>query len=74
MARKMNRALEGAKLIGKDNQGRICVWSGGYSFNVYDALNDWQEVRHFSSGQMVEFSDEETARQRMENEGFEVIG
>jgi len=74
MARKLSSAVEGAELIGFNTEGEACVWSGGYSFNVYDAARDWQEVRHFTDGRMVDWSDEQQAKERMESEGFEVIG
>jgi len=73
MARKMSKAVEGAKLIGFNDEGEACVWSGGYSFNVYDAARDWSELRHFTSGQMVDWKDKEPAREMMERNGFEIV-
>jgi hypothetical protein len=73
MVANMNHALNYAKVIGFNDDGHACVWSGGYTFNVYDAAGDWGEVRHFTSGAMVDYSNEEKARKRMEDEGFEVF-
>jgi len=66
-------AVKDAKLIGFNDQGKACVWSGGYTFNVYDAARDWQEIRAFTSGQMVEYADKVLAKSRMQTEGFRVI-
>ena len=74
MARNVTDATEGAELIGFNEHGEACVWSGGYTFNVYDAAREWQESRHFTSGKMVDWSDEEHARDTMEGRGFNVIG
>ena len=69
----MNHHLKGAKLIGYNEMGHVCVWSGGYSFSVYDAAGDWSEVRHFTSGRMVDYSDKSLAKARMQQEGFTLV-
>jgi nitrous oxide reductase accessory protein NosL len=76
--RNVNDAVNGAKLIGFNDDGEACVWSGGYSFNVYDAARDWHEIRHFTSGALAagdasDIEQEMAARDRMESEGFEVV-
>lgn len=79
MAQKVTRATDGAKLIGFNDDGLACVWYGGYSFNVYDAARDWQEVDHFTSGELAgiasKFADEKRdhAKHRMENMGYEIV-
>jgi len=79
METNMSRAVRGAKLIGFNNDGLACVWSGGYGFNVYDAARDWQEVDHFTSGELAgiseKFEDErrDHARFRMEDMGYTVV-
>lgn len=74
MATNVTRAVRKAELIGFNHDGHACVWYGGYSFNVYDAARDWQEISHFTSGDMVDWSNQEKARKRMEKEGFKIIG
>jgi len=73
MSRNVTDAVEGAKLIGFNDDGEACVWSGGYSFNVYDAARDWSESRHFTCGHMVEWADKEKAKEMMESKGFEIV-
>lgn len=75
----MQRALRSAVLLGVNDNGHMAVWSGGYSFNVYDAAGDWDEVDHFTSGDLAGMQDQtspegvEAARERMEMGGYEVI-
>lgn len=75
----MAEALDGAKLVGYNGDGKMCAWFGGYSFSVYDAADDWGEISHFTSGQLAGVSDYdateayEYAKQRMRSEGFTVI-
>jgi len=68
----MTQALDGAKLVGyKDNA--ICVWYGGYGFNVYNPTS-WEETGYFSSGALAEDRDNrETAIETMEADGYEVV-
>lgn len=79
MVRQMTDATEGANLIGFNEEGLACVWFGGYGFNVYDAARDWQEVDHFTSGQLAGLTDKEApegygyAKERMKSEGFNVV-
>jgi len=73
LAQNVTDATEGAELIGFNDDGEACVWCGGYSFSVYDAARDWDEVRHFTSGQMVDWKDKEPAREMMERNGFEIV-
>ncbi len=79
MAQKLNHAIRAARLIGFDDDGHACVWSGGYGFNVYDAARDWSEIGHFTSGDLAAVTDYDSdearqmARERMESEGFEPV-
>jgi len=79
LAQNINHATEDAKLIGFNDDGLACVWSGGYGFNVYDAVQDWHEVDHFTSGKLAGLTDKTSekgrqyARQRMEAEGFDPV-
>ena len=78
MARNVTDATEDAKMIGFNQEGLACLWFGGYGFNVYDAARGWQEVDHFTSGQlaggqMSEIEKEMAARDRMRSEGFNVV-
>jgi hypothetical protein len=76
---KIARATNNARLIGFNDEGNAAVWSGGYTFNVYDASGDWSNVRVFTSGKLTGLSDYdddlayEIASERMSNEGFEPI-
>ena len=69
---EMTQALNGAKLVGyKDNA--ICVWYGGYGFNIYKATS-WKEVDYFSSGALAEDRDNRAAAiETMEDSGYEVV-
>lgn len=72
----MNRALEGAELLGYRDNGLVAVWYGSYDFNVYDAARNWKNIDTFSSpGVQVAPDDrkEELAKTRMEMEDFTVI-
>jgi len=69
--------LNGAKMIGYSDTGTICVWYGGYGFNVYET-GGWEEVEHFASGELAGGQDTEEARRqiaalRMEMDGFTVV-
>ena len=72
-------ALDGARLIGYNSRGEVCVWFGGYSFNVYDTRREWTETRHFTSGVLCGMTDRngdkgrEMAIERMRSEGFEPV-
>ena len=74
---KMDRAFQGAKLVGQNRDGELCMWYGGYSFNVYDAARDWDECRTFSSGALAgDVSGDEAreiAKERMLMEDFTPI-
>lgn len=76
---ELARSLEGAKLVGWNRKGQMCVWFGGYSFNVFDAARNWQEVRHFTSGQISGLTEKDSpegrgyAKARMRSEGFNVV-
>jgi len=76
LAQNVTDATEHARLIGFNDDGEACVWCGGYGFNVYDAAREWQETRHFTSGELAGVSDcstedaHELARERMRSEGF----
>ena len=68
--------LDGAKMIGYSDSG-LCVWFGGYGFNVYEPVG-WEELQHFTSGALCgeiqsEKRKRELAKERMEMEGFTVI-
>ena len=69
---EMTQALNGAKLVGyKDNA--ICVWYGGYGFNIYKSTS-WKEVDYFSSATLVDESNKrEAAIETMEDNGYEVV-
>jgi hypothetical protein len=79
MAKNVVQATKGAKLIGFNGDGEACVWFGGYTFNVFDAARDWEEVRMFTSGKMASLTDYETdeaygyAKTRMLSEGFKIV-
>jgi len=73
LAQNVTDATKNAELIGFNDEGNACVWSGGYSFTVYDAAREWQEVRHFTNGAMVDEKTEELAREQMESEGFSPV-
>jgi hypothetical protein len=73
MVSNLNQAKKGAQLIGFNDSGEACIWSGGYTFNVYDAARDWNEIRSFTSGRMVDWKDKEPARELMEKRGFEIV-
>jgi hypothetical protein len=79
LAQNVTDATEGARLIGFDENGRACVWHGGYSFNVYDATRDWQEVDHFTSGIIAGLSNKQgenakqAARRLMQNHGYDLV-
>ncbi len=76
LAQNVNDATEHTRLIGFNDDGEACVWSGGYTFNVYDAAQNWQELRVFTSGELAGVSDCSTndaielAKERMRSEGF----
>ena len=76
LAQNVKDATEHARLIGFNSDGEACVWSGGYTFNVYDAARDWHETRAFTSGELAGVSDcatkdaHDLARERMRSEGF----
>ena len=71
--------LDSAKLVGWNEKGLMCVWYGGYSFNVYDVLTGWNEVDHFTSGQISGLSEKDSpegrgcAKARMRSEGYTVV-
>lgn len=75
----VSRRLEGAKLVAWNRSGEVCVWYGGYSFQVFDAARSWQEVRHFTSGAIAALTEKdspegrEAAKDRMKSEGFVVV-
>lgn len=75
----MSEAMRSAKLIGWNQSGEMCVWFGGYSFSVFNAVTDWSEKRHFTSGKISGLSNKDSDRgrelaiERMEMEGFTVI-
>ena len=79
MAQNVTDATEHARLIGFNDEGLACVWSGGYTFNVYDAARDWNEVTAFTSGQMAGLTDYDSpeaygyAKERMKSEGYEPV-
>ena len=79
LAQNVNNATDDAKIIAFNDDGEACVWFGGYSFSVYDAANDWREVRHFTSGQIAGLAEKDSkegrgyARARMRSEGFDPI-
>ena len=76
----LTEVFDGAKLIGwkesKYDYPKICVWYGGYGFNVYGA-NNFGEVDYFSSGELAGDIDGEeavsVAKSRIKSEGYEVI-
>jgi len=72
-ADRMSHYLDKARLVGYNEMGHICIWTGGYSFNVYDAATDWDEVTHFTTGTMVDENNIEKARERMKMEGFDPV-
>lgn len=77
--RNMSNCIKGAKLIGWNNAGEMCVWFGGYSFQVFDAAREWDEKRTFTSGKIAGLQNKdsdrgrELAKDRMELDGFTVI-
>lgn len=74
------QVFEDAKLIGYTTNSydyaRLCVWYGGYSFNVYSA-NNYNEVSHFTNGEMAGMTDMDEkktkAKEVMEERNFTVI-
>lgn len=75
----MSDAMNGAKLAGFNELGHMCLWFGGYSFNVYDAARNWEEVDHFTSGQISGLSEKDSpegrgyAKARMRSEGYTIV-
>lgn len=76
MPQQAHEALADAKLVGVDGNNRICAWYGGYTFNVYQIIdNGLSEVTAFTSGRMGadNMDDREmyrTAVDRMRLDGF----
>jgi len=75
---RMTDALDGAKMVGYNDDGHLCAWYGGYSFNVYAAQSDWREVDHFTSGELAagdasDIEREMAARDRMKMADFEIV-
>jgi len=73
LAQNVNHATEHGRLIGFNDDGETCVWSGGYTFNVYNVVDEWQEIRQFTSGTMTDDKNKEKARKMMEEREFEII-
>ena len=73
MARNVSDATEHARLIGFNDDGLACVWTGGYSFTIYDAARGWKEVRSITSGKIIGSQEEESAREHMRKQGFDPV-